>query len=236
MGRLVPELPAAEGRNERPKRLLGESKGVVCVCRPDLTRGIRRGVEKRLLKTNRILCPIVFSDSSAKAYDYAESFAWHHKASLWLVHITETLSPYPFNTIPETYLEVWRQLRADAEQQLQESARTHTRLGVRPECCGDGIVADEIVDLAESRSVSVIVMGTHGAQGTDRGLLGSVTDEVLRKPVSADHRACFGVSNRLGRPGCARAERLGCRGVWFDDLPGGSVRPVPGPGGIHPRE
>ena len=42
-----------------------------------------------MLKINRILCPIDFSEFSVKAYDYAQSLAWHYKASLLLEHVTE---------------------------------------------------------------------------------------------------------------------------------------------------
>ena len=167
-----------------------------------------------MLKINRILCPTDFSESSVKAYDYAESLAWRYKASLWLVHVIDTLSPYPFYTIPETYLEVCRQLRADAEQRLQEFARTHTRLGVQPECCvQDGVVADEILDLAEAQSVSLIVMGTHGVRGADRGLLGSVTDKVLRKaacPVLAVRKPVHDLVTHVGVPDVIPLQRILC--------------------------
>jgi len=36
----------------------------------------------------RILCPIDFSEFSETAYDYAQSLAWHYKATLFLQHVT----------------------------------------------------------------------------------------------------------------------------------------------------
>jgi len=41
-----------------------------------------------MLKINRILCPIDFSESSVKAYDYAESLSWHYKPSLWIEELS----------------------------------------------------------------------------------------------------------------------------------------------------
>ena len=167
-----------------------------------------------MLKIDRILCPIDFSESSVNAYDYAQSLAWHYEASLWLLHVIDTLSPYPFYTIPETYLEVCRELRADAEQQLQEFARTHTRVGVRSECCvQDGIVADAIIDLAEAQSMSLIVMGTHGLRGADRRLLGSVTDKVLRKahcPVLAVRKPARELVTQGGVPDVIPLQEILC--------------------------
>ena len=116
-----------------------------------------------MLKISRILRPIDFSEFSVKAYDYAQSLAWHYKASLLLEDVIDLLTPYPFYAVPETYLEVCRQLLADGEQQLEEIAKTHTRCGVQPECClQDGIVPGAVLDLAEAQTVSLIVMGPVG--------------------------------------------------------------------------
>ena len=41
----------------------------------------------------RILCPIDFSEFSEKAYDYAQSLAWHYKATLFLQHVIDSLTP-----------------------------------------------------------------------------------------------------------------------------------------------
>ena len=41
----------------------------------------------------RILCPIDFSEFSEKAYEYAQSLAWHYKATLFLQHVIDSLTP-----------------------------------------------------------------------------------------------------------------------------------------------
>jgi hypothetical protein len=46
-----------------------------------------------MLKISRILCPIDFSEFSVLAYDYAQSLAWHYRATLLLEHVTESLTP-----------------------------------------------------------------------------------------------------------------------------------------------
>ena len=67
----------------------------------------------------RILCPVDFSESSVTAYDYVQSLAWHYKATLFLQHVIDSLTPYyPYFAYPDTYHELCRKLRADAEQQL----------------------------------------------------------------------------------------------------------------------
>jgi nucleotide-binding universal stress UspA family protein len=168
-----------------------------------------------MLKINRILCPIDFSEFSAKAYDYAQSLAWHYKASLLLEHVTESLPPmYPYYAFPNAYVEISQELRTHAEQQLQEFAKTHTRPGVQPECSvHEGAVANVILDLAEVQDMGLIIMGTHGLRGIDRVLLGSVTDKVLRKahcPVLAVRKPVHDLVMRVGVPDVIRLQRILC--------------------------
>jgi len=168
-----------------------------------------------MLKINRILCPIDFSEFSAKAYDYAQSLAWHYKASLLLEHVTESLTPmYPYYAFPNAYVEISQQLRSNAEQQLQEFAKTHTRPGVQPECSvHEGAVANVILELAEVQGVGLIIMGTHGLRGIDRVLLGSVTDKVLRKahcPVLAVRKPAHDLVTQSGIPDVIPLQRILC--------------------------
>ena len=131
----------------------------------------------------RILCPIDFSEFSERAYDYAQSLAWHYKATLFLQHVIDSLVPYyPYFAFPEPYYETCRNLRAGAGQHLQEFAKTHSQHLIQPQCrVDDGLPADLILSFAEAQAVNLIVMGTHGVRGLDRAMLGSVTDKVLRR-------------------------------------------------------
>ena len=131
----------------------------------------------------RILCPVDFSEFSQTAYDYAQSLAWHYKATLFLQHVIDSLAPYRcYYAFPEGYDESLRSLSAGAERQLQEFAETHSQQFIQPQCrVDDGAPADLILSVAEVQAVNLIVMGTHGVRGIDRLVLGSVTDKVLRR-------------------------------------------------------
>ena len=168
-----------------------------------------------MLKINRILCPIDFSEFSVKAYEYAQSLAWYYRATLLLEHVTESLPPmYPYYAFPNAYVEISQELRTHAEQQLQDFAKTHTRGGVLPECSvNDGDVASAILDVADVQAVSLIVMGTHGLRGIDRALLGSVTDKVLRKahcPVLAVRKPAQDLVAQAGAPDIIPVQRILC--------------------------
>jgi nucleotide-binding universal stress UspA family protein len=136
-----------------------------------------------MLRIQRILCPLDFSEFSAKAYDYAQSLARHYQAKLFLEHVLQPLfSAYPLYVFPHTTQDLFQDLRAYAEQQLQEFVNSHTRSGIEPESVvSEGVVTEQILAFAEAHAVDLIVMGTHGRQGFDHLLLGSVTEKILRK-------------------------------------------------------
>jgi nucleotide-binding universal stress UspA family protein len=136
-----------------------------------------------MLRIERILCPIDFSEFSASAYDYAQSLARHYRAAVFLQHVVDIiLPPWPYYP-PVNYLDAdFRKICADAREQLQEFAKSHTRNGVQPECfVQEGEVTDSVLSFAEAQLVDLIVMGTHGRKGFDRVTLGSVAEKVLRK-------------------------------------------------------
>jgi len=136
-----------------------------------------------MLRIERILCPVDFSESSATTYDHAQSLARHYQAKLFLQHVVDFVLPAYAYYAPATYLyENFRRIRAGAQEQLQEFAKSHTRNGVQPECLvHEGEVTDSILSCAEAQTVDLIVMGTHGIKGFDRVILGSVAEKVLRK-------------------------------------------------------
>jgi nucleotide-binding universal stress UspA family protein len=126
-----------------------------------------------------ILCPIDFSEFSVKAYDYAQSLAWHYKAELLVQHV---LYSSPAFYTDAAYKEICGKLRTDALRNLREFAKRRTRVKVQPQCVvQEGIAPDLILSFAEAQAVNLIVMGTHGLRGLDRLMLGSVTEKVLRK-------------------------------------------------------
>jgi len=136
-----------------------------------------------MLRIERILCPLDFSEFSTKAFDYARSLARHYQAKLFLEHVLQPiLAAYPFYAYPDVANDPFQDLRAHAEQQLQEFVKSRTRDGIELESVvREGAVTDQILAFAEAHAVDLIVMGTHGQHGFDHVLLGSVTEKVLRK-------------------------------------------------------
>jgi len=137
-----------------------------------------------MLRIERILCPLDFSEFSTKAYEYAQSLARHYEAKLILAHIVQPVfSAYPSYVYPDMVNDIYHDLRVHAEEQLKEFARSRARDDVQAVNVvrESGVVTESILAMAEAEGVDLIVMGTHGRHGFDHLLLGSVTEKVLRK-------------------------------------------------------
>ena len=102
---------------------------------------------------------------------------------LFLDHVVDLALPaYGYYTPANYRDEAFRKICADAREELQEFAKSHTRNGVQPECfVQEGEVPSSVLYFAEAQMVDLIVMGTHGRRGFDRVTLGSVAEKVLRK-------------------------------------------------------
>ena len=131
-----------------------------------------------------ILCPIDFSEFSARAYDHALSLAKHYQAKLVAQHVVE-LWRYPsadFAASAGLYEEFCRALTESRKKQLQEFVKNHTHDEIQTErVVSEGMAPDAILSFAQAQKTDVIVMGTHGRRGYDRLMLGSVTDRVMRR-------------------------------------------------------
>jgi nucleotide-binding universal stress UspA family protein len=131
-----------------------------------------------------VLCPIDFSEFSARAYDHALSLAEHYQAKLVAQHVVE-LWRYPsadFAASAGLYEEFCHALTESRKKQLEEFVKSHTHDEIQTELVvSQGMAPDSILSFAQAQKTDVIVMGTHGRRGYDRLMLGSVTDRVMRR-------------------------------------------------------
>ena len=136
-----------------------------------------------MLRIEKILCPVDFSEYSVKAFDYAQSLALHYGASLLLQHVVQPLTAaYPYYAFPDTVNEVFWNLESSAEQKLSEMVATPRENGFQIQrFVHKGTAPDCILAFADSQAVDLIVMGTHGRHGFDHLAMGSVAEKVLRK-------------------------------------------------------
>jgi nucleotide-binding universal stress UspA family protein len=143
------------------------------------TRSARQNRRARV-KPQRILVPVDFSDSSARALQHAAKLAAESGGTLVIVHV-----------IPAYYgwLGVGRDESRDLDRSLQRQAADRLR-AFADEHLGHNMAADlevrigqpaeEIVAAARESKCNSIVLSTRGLSGLDRYLIGSVADRVAR--------------------------------------------------------
>lgn len=137
-----------------------------------------------MIQIQRILCPIDFSDCSRRALEHAIVLAKWYDARLTLFH---ACAPVPISAyaavgamMPSTL--VGGEDPNEVRQAMQQFASLGTAMPTGAEIAlGEGDAATEILAKADAERSDLIVLGTHGRSGLERLLLGSVTENVLRK-------------------------------------------------------
>jgi len=137
-----------------------------------------------MLEIKSIVCPVDFSDFSARAYHHALSLAEHYRAKLVAQHTIE-LAHYPYADYAASagdYEGFTRAMREGGKEQLREFVKKHAQGEIQPELVvSQGAAPDCILSFAKERKMDLIVMGTHGRRGLDRLMLGTTTDRVMRR-------------------------------------------------------
>ena len=121
-----------------------------------------------MVKITKILCPMDFSNASKQALAQAIVMAGWHGATVTVIHVRPDGHPMEASERRRRVDELAR-LSAEAPD-VEVNALFET-----------GHAVTSIVDGAASLGADLIVMGSHGTSGFERLLLGSVTDDVLRK-------------------------------------------------------
>ena len=123
----------------------------------------------------RVLVPLDGSPRSEALLSRIPRFLRSENAELILVRAAQILAVEPFSGLFETDLDQATAYLSAVEKRLAAqgmSARGIAELA-RP--------ADLILRMARNNRVSLIALSTHGRTGASRVVLGSVTEEVLRK-------------------------------------------------------
>ncbi len=121
----------------------------------------------------RILVPLDGSEVAASVLPYIANLAKQLAASVTLFMVIA-----PSRTAPEMAYDA---VREEAEALVQRRAQELQSSGVETATeVVTGEPAQEIIDYAKEEKFDLIAIGTRGHSGIRRGILGSVTDEVVR--------------------------------------------------------
>ncbi len=135
-----------------------------------------------MIEIRRILCPVDFSETSKRAFEWALALAAQLGAELEVIHVFQL----PAYALPEGGLEISADLEAELsnrlEQQLDEFVKQPAAPSVKEVTTAlcEGIPYVEITRVAKEHNADLIVIGTHGRTGLAHFLIGSVAERVVR--------------------------------------------------------
>ena len=136
-----------------------------------------------MIRLERILCPTDFSKFAFRAADYAVALGGHYDAEVHFLHVIPSALihpeqyPYIAEAVPLAPEFRKRALeRLDAFVALSKIEGVRTRFSV-----AEGAPVRAILEAAEADRASLLCLGTHGREGMERLVLGSVAEKVLRK-------------------------------------------------------
>ncbi|HEY7410439.1 MAG TPA: universal stress protein [Vicinamibacteria bacterium] len=136
-----------------------------------------------MIEIRRILCPTDFSEFSVRALQHAVPIARWYGAKLTALHVLPLVpsvaASFPTYVDPMTMAPIPKGHLLD---RLREFVAPADEAGVDTEILLlEGHVTRTILSHAEGMDADLIVMGSHGREGFEHLMLGSVAEKVLRK-------------------------------------------------------
>jgi nucleotide-binding universal stress UspA family protein len=135
------------------------------------------------ISLKKILVPQDFSEYSLHALKYAVTFAELFNSELIALHVVEPIvypADFSFGQVSIPAME--EEIRKHSEEQLNELILREIPGNIKvTSILKIGKPFSEIIEVAKSESVDLIVISSHGRTGMDHVLFGSTADKVVRK-------------------------------------------------------
>jgi nucleotide-binding universal stress UspA family protein len=127
----------------------------------------------------KIIVPTDGSDYSIRAAEYAVSIAKVYEAQVMFVYVVDEVVIDQFSKVTERE-SVEAELKTDGQRYIHYVLGLAEKESVRAtSMLVKGRPFEQIVNLAKSFNVDLIVMGTYGHRGAERILIGSVAERVI---------------------------------------------------------
>jgi len=143
---------------------------------------IRKALERaRGGKTMRIMVPIDGTTECEEAVPLAARLAEGFGADVYLVRVVEAIDAFsPLRPEPEIATMV-----REARAYLHDLVYRWELPAEQTQCLVDHTdnVAKDLIELAKTHEVDLVVMATHGRKGVARWAQGNVCDEIIRSKV-----------------------------------------------------
>jgi nucleotide-binding universal stress UspA family protein len=129
----------------------------------------------------RIIVPVDFQKYTEDLADFAIGVAQKLAAEITFFHVVENVVFYA-DFVPTNFALNEEEMLIHAKKKMNalvENSKTSWT-----QCTGQvsrGDVVDSILDYTEDEGLDLVVMGTHGARGIEKILLGSVAERIIKR-------------------------------------------------------
>ncbi len=127
---------------------------------------------------NKILVPVDFTSTTDKVIDYAVSVAGKLGAKICFLHVVSDFEGYDMMLVHPSFNVMAADMKENSEKRIADLVDTYDG------SCGDvliGDAAEKIIEYAKNEGADLIIVGTHGAKGLERIILGSTAERVVKK-------------------------------------------------------
>jgi nucleotide-binding universal stress UspA family protein len=132
----------------------------------------------------QIIVPVDFHQHTDELVDFSLNIASRLGAKITFLHVAEHITEVAgyVDVYPASFKEIDEEIFSYAQKKM--SSLVEKSKGAGPGCDGvvlRGDVVDCIVDHVRDKESGLIVMGTHGAKGIEKIMMGSVAERVLKR-------------------------------------------------------
>jgi universal stress protein A len=143
-----------------------------------------------MIKIERILVPVDFSESSQKALRYGHELARERNGRLYVLHvinqrIIDALHDMSAKGYKGEFVEVLKKVVNERKEELDRFVPASMREGIEIEFeTRKGRPAEEVIKFARDNRIDLIILGNVGRSALEAALVGSVARSV------ANHAPC----------------------------------------------
>jgi nucleotide-binding universal stress UspA family protein len=134
------------------------------------------------MKIKKIIVPVDFEKTTHKLVEFALYIATQLSAEIDFCHVVEPFSMGDMMLGSPSMGDLEKQIRINAEERMANLIEDNEGKGLT--CRGKvlfGDTVDEIIAYAREQGANMVIIGTHGAKGLEKILLGSVAERVVQK-------------------------------------------------------
>ncbi|HHD56962.1 MAG TPA: universal stress protein [Desulfobulbaceae bacterium] len=136
----------------------------------------------KMTEIHKVVVPVDFSTNTDKVVEYALSVADKLGANILFFHVINDFQGYDMMLVHPSFMGLTKDLEQQAEERMAALVKKYEQ---RENGASGNVVvgdaSDEIIKYAKLQNADMIIIGTHGAKGLEKILLGSTAERVVKR-------------------------------------------------------